>query len=179
MADESQIDAGHRGIRAFLRFIGPLMVLVGLSLVGVAMVSFFSAVGGGGPPRYFWCAFLGMPILGVGIAACKFAFMGAVARYAAGEVAPVARDTINYMADGTKDSIRTVAQAAAEGLRGGTNAPGPAQVRCHKCNALNDADAKFCDNCGAALAKSVQCPACGEFNDPDAGFCDNCGRAMR
>ena len=54
-------------------------------------------------------------------------------------------------------------------------ASGGTVVRCHKCNAENDTDAKFCDGCGAALTKTRACPACSELNDPDARFCDNCG----
>jgi len=48
-------------------------------------------------------------------------------------------------------------------------------VRCPKCNEENDADAKFCKECGAAVAKTAHCPDCGELNDADANFCDNCG----
>jgi len=172
---EEKIDPGHQSIRSFLRVLGPVVVLVGLVLIAIGLVSFFSAFGTMQPPRYFWCAFIGMPLLGVGIILCKFGYMGKVARYVAGEIAPVGKDTINYMADGTKDSIKTIATAIGEGLRGGQDAGQQTMVRCYKCNALVDAAAKFCSQCGQATQKSKSCPSCKELNDPDARFCDNCG----
>ena len=109
-------------------------------------------------------------------------FMGAVFRYQAAEIAPVGKDTFNYLAAGTKDGVKTVAGAIGAGLSEGLGGREPAAAtqarRCHKCGADNDADAKFCDRCGAALAKTA-CPGCGEVNDPDAKFCDNCGRELR
>ena len=175
---EKQIDPGHGSIRDVLRIVGPLVAVVGLIFIVIGLVSFFSAFGGSGPPKYFWCGFVGMPLLFVGGVMTSMGFMGKVARYQAQEMAPVAKDTFNYMAEGTKDGVRTMAGAIGQGLsRGGFNLGGGAQtkVRCHKCNALVDADAKFCDQCGQALGKSKACPSCNELNDPDAKFCDNCG----
>ena len=51
-------------------------------MVGVG--SFFSAFGSAEFPRYFWCAFVGMPIVFVGLVMCQFAFMGAIFRDQAG-----------------------------------------------------------------------------------------------
>jgi hypothetical protein len=90
----------------------------------VGGISFFSAFGdGGGPPRLFWCVFLGMPTLFVGIVMCKLGYIGAVARYIAAESAPVAKDTVNYMAEGTQDGVRTVARSVAEGIRDAQSKP--------------------------------------------------------
>jgi len=47
------------------------------------MTSFFSAFGGGGSPRLFWCCFVGVPLLFVDGVMCMFGFMGSVARYTA------------------------------------------------------------------------------------------------
>jgi ribosomal protein L40E len=167
----------YRELRAILKSIGPAIAAIGLLLTIVGMVSFFSAFGGMDPPRYFWCAFLGLPLLAVGAGITQFAYVGTITRYMAGEVAPVGKDVTNYMVGGTKDSIRDMATAVGEGLS--ATGPGGAslRVRCHKCNAENDVTANFCDNCGAPLAKSKKCESCGELNDPDARFCDNCGSA--
>ncbi len=165
-------------LRTTLKSIGPAIAGVGLLLTIVGMVSFFSAFGGFGPPRFFWCAIIGLPLMGVGIMISKFAYIGTITRYMAGEVAPVGKDVTNYMVAGTKDSIRDVATAVGEGLAA-AGASGTAQrVRCHKCNADNDLSANFCDGCGTPLAKSKKCEKCGELNDPDARFCDNCGTAV-
>ncbi|HZZ29232.1 MAG TPA: zinc ribbon domain-containing protein [Pirellulales bacterium] len=151
-------DSQHNLLRSLLRLVGPMLVGVGLLLIIIAMVSFFSAFGGMEPPRYFWCAFVGMPVLAVGLAISRFAYLGAFARYMADEVAPVGRDAANYMVDGTKDSLRDMAAAVGDGFRSGSGhvpaseeATPEVKVRCQKCRALNDEAAKFCNQCGAPL----------------------------
>jgi double zinc ribbon protein len=175
-----QMDSGsHQGARAILRVIGPVVLGVGLLFAVVGIGNFFMSFGSfGGPPRYFWCAFVGLPLIGVGIAICKFAFMGAITRYVANEVAPVGKDVVNYMADGTQDAVRDIASAIGEGLSTSPSDRELHGVRCHKCNENNEASAKFCKSCGASLSKSVTCSNCGELNDPDARFCDHCGQGI-
>ena len=92
----------HRGARNFLRAAGLLTAAVGLVFLVVGMASFFSAFGGGGSPRLFWCCFVGMPLLFAGGVMCMFGFMGAVARYTAAEQVPVATDAVNELAAGTQ-----------------------------------------------------------------------------
>ena len=169
----------HTEVRSVLRVVGPALLLVGLILTVIGMASFFSSFGTGGMPRYFWCAFIGLPLMGLGGGICKFAFLGSIGRYVAGEAAPVVKDTLNYVAEGTAPGIEKVARAVAEGISGKASGGGSKTViLCHKCNEKNDADARFCKRCGAALAKTKKCPACGELNDPDARFCDECGHAF-
>src|SRR5262245_35342624 len=109
-------DPQHGDIRGFLRVIGPAMMVAGLLFMVVGLASFFAAFNGNEPPRNFWCAFVGMPLLAVGSMISKFAYIGAVTRYLASEVAPVGKDMTNYMVEGTKDSIRDVATAIGEGF---------------------------------------------------------------
>lgn len=170
---EEQIDPGHKSIRNKLRMLGPIILGLGVLLLVIGIVSFLLASG-----EYFWCAFLGMPLMFVGGVMSSYGFMGRVMRYQAQEMAPVAKDTFNYMAEGTKEGIKTVAGAVGQGLAEGGlgfGGAGETKVRCHKCNALVETDAKFCSACGQALGKSKPCPQCNEVNDPDAKFCDNCG----
>ncbi|MCI0492222.1 MAG: zinc ribbon domain-containing protein, partial [Planctomycetes bacterium] len=94
------------------------------------------------------------------------------------EVAPVGKDVVNYMAEGTKGAVRDMATAVGEGLRAGTPAKEVRIARCYKCNADNEATANFCKGCGTPLVKTKPCPSCGELNDPDARFCDSCGKAV-
>jgi hypothetical protein len=144
----------HQEIRGVLRIVGPVVAVVGLVFIIIGMGSFFSSFGnfGGEPPRNFWCVFVGAPLLMIGLGISKFAFLGAVGRYVAGEAAPVAKDTLDYLARGTGDSIKTVARAIGEGLSEARGEAAPPTVpRCRQCNAANDADAKFCKNCGAML----------------------------
>jgi hypothetical protein len=110
----------HSGVRKFLRTAGPLILAVGVLLLIVGVGSFFVAMfTRSGPPVLFVCAFVGMPLLFIGTVMCMFGFMGALARYIATEQAPVAKDTINYMAEGTQDAVRHVARAAAQGVSEG------------------------------------------------------------
>ena len=115
----------HHSTRGFLRVCGPLTAVAGLVLIAIGFISFFAAMNSDGPPRLFWCAFLGMPVLFVGIVMCKFGYIGAVARYLAAEAAPVAKDTVNYMAQETQEGVKTVARAVAEGIRQGQNSQEP------------------------------------------------------
>jgi hypothetical protein len=161
-----------------LRILGPAILLAGLVLTLVGVGSFFSSFGTFESPRYFWCAFLGIPLVGIGGMITKVAFLGTITRYFAGEVAPVQKDVFNYMVAGTKDSIRDAATAVGEGLGIRAEERGEAASRCRQCGTENEAEANFCKSCGAPLAQTRTCPACGDANAPDARFCDHCGREM-
>ncbi len=170
MNDEERINPGHESARTLLRIAGPVVLAIGGIFMLVGLGSFFSAFGGGGPPRLFWCCFVGMPLIAVGMAMTNFGFMGAIIRYQAGEVAPVGKDTFNYMADGTKEGVRAMATAIGAGLHEASN---QAPLNCSACGHTNDANARFCDECGVVISKT--CPSCGERNGGDAKFCDGCG----
>jgi RNA polymerase subunit RPABC4/transcription elongation factor Spt4 len=177
--NENRIDPGHDSTRNTLRTVGPVLLVIGGIFMVVGLVDFFSAMGGRHEPHLFWCFFVGMPLLFAGGVMTQMGFMGKVMRYMSQEAAPPAKDTFNYMADGTKDGIKTVVGAIGQGLRESGLGGGPqTMVRCHKCNALVPAEAKFCGQCGHSLGKTRPCPDCHELNDPDARFCDNCGRAF-
>lgn len=110
----------HNGVRRFLRIGGPLVLAVGGLFALVGFGSFFvSMASHSGPPVLFFCAFIGLPLMFVGSVMCMFGFVGAFSRYIAAEQAPVAKDTINYMAEGTQEAVRTVARAAAQGVTEG------------------------------------------------------------
>jgi hypothetical protein len=64
----------------------------------------------------------------------------------------VQKDTFNYLAEGTQGGVRTVARAVGQGLAAGMRGDGQAGRHCPRCSQGNDADAKFCKGCGAALA---------------------------
>lgn len=165
-------DPNHTQLRDTLRVVGPLVVGVGLIFTAIGIGSFFSSFGSFEPPKYFWCAFVGMPLIAVGGAMCQFGYLGTIARYTAGEVAPVGKDVVNYMVAGTKDAMRDAAGAIGEGLRGET-----VTIVCGSCRVENDPGSNFCKGCGAAIGAST-CPGCGKSNDADAKFCTECGKAM-
>ena len=176
MADP--IDPGHQEKRSLLRLIGPLVLVAGLVLVVIALVDFFSAFGGSEPPRYFWCGFVGLPLMWLGFVLSSAGFAGAVQRYLAGESAPVAKDTANYLARETKEGIQTVAAAVGEGLAAGRREGSSNFIVCPQCRQANEPDACFCKACGAALAGARRCPACSRPNAAEATFCSHCGARL-
>lgn len=170
----------HAAMRGRLRTIGPVVAGLGLALTIVGVGDFFMSFGDFSPPKYFWCAFVGLPLLGVGVTLCKVGYLGAMTRYVANETAPVAVDVTNYVANATKGATRTQAQAFGEGLRAGLGgAPiAAAALACGACKAANDADANFCRACGAPMAAAAACRHCGEPGAPGARFCDHCGKPL-
>ena len=117
-------------IRRVLRLAGPTILVMGFVLAGIGLGSFFASFGSFGPPRYFWCAFLGLPLLFLGWVTTYLGFMGAIQRYLLGESVPVMRDlaresapviaeVANTVAEGTQPAVKTLAKAIAEGVREG------------------------------------------------------------
>lgn len=107
-------------IRSGLRTAGVCVLVIGLVCVVIAAAELFGS--GNEPPRHFWLGFIGLPLLFVGGVMCMYGFMGAAGRYLAGETAPVAVDTINYVAAGTKGAVETISKAAAKGVVEGIEA---------------------------------------------------------
>jgi membrane protease subunit (stomatin/prohibitin family) len=52
-----------------------------------------------------------------------------------------------------------------------------AQTECYSCRALVDEDAKFCSNCGNSML-SKPCPGCNKENKPGTKFCSDCGTKL-
>jgi len=118
-----------------MRFVFRVAAVVVLGLafyfMAVGLSDIFTTVG---EPQKSWMLFVGVPMLAVGGWLAMAGFGGAVARYAAGEGAPVARDSPAYL-------TRTHPDAEPTG--------GP---YCRACGTRNDATASFCDSCGKSLA---------------------------
>src|SRR2546428_2203894 len=49
-------------------------------------------------------------------------------------------------------------------------------MKCSRCQAQNDAGARFCEDCGARL--EAACPSCGTPVTPGKKFCRSCGAAL-
>ena len=154
----------HERTKRTLKIVGPIVAAAGLILAVVGFVSFFSSFGGDGMPSLFWCAFVGMPVFVIGLGITFTAFRREIATNHKNESAPV----INEFAEDIKPAVQSVASAVRE--------TAAQDAICPNCGEKNDADAKFCKNCGAALRKV--CPDCGEQNDADAKFCKSCGKSL-
>ena len=77
-----------------------------------------------------------------GLAFLNAGFLGASARYAAGETMPVMKDSAAYLTDG---------QGHHGAGRGGVERQEAAGPFCTRCGVRNDAAARFCEACGHAL----------------------------
>jgi hypothetical protein len=115
--NENQLQSPqHNTIRTAMRIGGPIIAALGLIFTIVGFGSFFSSFGSFEPPGYFWCAFVGLPLVAVGLVMCKFGYLGTIYRYFAGEAAPVAKDAVNYMGEGIQPGVKAVAKAVTEGI---------------------------------------------------------------
>lgn len=181
------VGPGHSWVRDLLRVVGPAVLGVGLLLIVVGVGSFFSTfnsfgTGNFGPPKYFWCAFVGMPVLFVGGVLCMGGYSAVVHRYMAGEMAPVAKDTFNYMAHGTRDGVRDLASALGEGIAAGVAGTREhsteGEAACPTCGATSPVGAQFCSGCGASFL-AASCSSCGGPLVAGAKFCHRCGAPSR
>jgi hypothetical protein len=141
-------------VRSVLRVAGPVLLGLGLILTVIAFADFFSAFNNprAGMPTNFWLGFIGLPLIGIGGAVTRAAYLGPASRYVAGEVTPTIRDTLGSLGVGQAEQV------------------------CAACGHHNDAHSRFCNSCGKALSRS--CPSCGADNDPGAQFCDSCGKSL-
>jgi hypothetical protein len=115
--NENQLKSPHHeSTRKALRLWGPIVAGIGLIFTIIGLASFFSSFGQFESPRYFWCAFVGLPLIAVGLAMCKYGYLGSIVRYMAGETAPVAKDAVNYMGEGVQPGVKAVAKAVTEGV---------------------------------------------------------------
>lgn len=168
----------HGNQRNALKVAGFALVMVGGILTLIGLSSFFSAMGSFEPPRYFWCAFLGLPLTAVGASLMRFAFLGSVTRYMANEVAPVGSDLARYMVHQTKGSAKDLAQAVAAGAREGLISQGDSLKDCPLCLTPNSSDARFCKQCGAQFQDKILCRKCGQAAPCDSRFCSDCGTSF-
>ena len=115
-----KINPGHEKPRNFMRTVGPILLLIGGGFMITGFVDFFSAFGSfGKQPELFWCFFVGMPFIFIGTIMTKMGYLGKVARYTSQELAPVGKDTFNYMANETKEGITDMSEAFFEGMSKG------------------------------------------------------------
>lgn len=174
MTPPKDIDPRHEKTRSTLRVIGLFAVIIGLAFTAVGMISFFSAFGSFRAPTYFWCAFIGLPVLSIGINILKNAYMERITRYKAGEIAPVAKDTFNYIAEETSEGVKTI----ADSIKGKDTEEKENYIKCQKCGAKNLFKSKFCQECGERLEKKQICSKCGATHSVNAKFCSICGERL-
>ena len=140
----------QQGTRTVFRVLGLVLAPVGVLLVIVGFAR-FAGVGGeswsgdGAPPGFLMFAGGGfLAVVGFGL--LNAGFMGAAARYGAGETMPVLKDSAAYLSDG--QGVLGVGRTADHRQQ----QPVAAGPFCRSCGVGNDPDATFCDGCGQRLA---------------------------
>ena len=176
---EPGIDPGHEAKRAALSKGGVTLVGVGIPCgllgIGLFLSAFFEGFGGMiNPVR----PVLGLVLAAVGgfltvfgLQSLAFGNLGRVARYRAGEALPLAKDVFEQTAPMAGDMARNLSRAVREGWQGGES-----KIR-HACGTWNDPADRFCKGCGQPIAGRI----CGSWqapNDADARFCDRCGATL-
>ena len=127
-----------------MRFVFRVAAVVVLVLaLYFVVVGFADLLTSDDEPQKFWMLFVGIPLLAVGGWLAMAGFGGAAARYAVGEGAPVARDSLDYLSRG---------QGLANVGRTHPDADPTGGPYCRACGTRNDATASFCDSCGKSLA---------------------------
>jgi hypothetical protein len=161
---------GHSEARSVLRRVGFLLLSVGGVLLVIGLIDFFSALNGHMEPERFWMMMVALPVLGLGGVLLSVGYQRQIMQYQMRAAVPAVIEAFDDVASGTKDSVRLLAGAIGEGLRGDASSSTQA---CPLCSHVNSANAKFCDDCGMALAHT--CPTCNVANDVDSKFCSSCG----
>lgn len=163
----NQQNQNHQKTKKTLKVISIVLLGCGIILAAIGFISFFSAFNNGGFPKYFWCTFVGLPMLGIGGSIASVANRREIATYMKNEDVPV----VNEASKELSPAIKNVASAIKEGLSG-TNTDG---IRC-SCGELNEKGDKYCSACGKTLL-SV-CPYCGKEIDADDKYCGQCGNSL-
>ena len=159
-----------------LRIIGFICLFIGVGCVVTGLTDFFMSMSSWDGPKLFFLNFIGFPFIAGGAACLAMGYQRKMAAYMASQNAPVAKDTANYMLDGTSDAIaKTAGKVANEiNVNKGATVEGVTGNTCAKCGFTNPAGAKFCSKCGAPITK--KCPYCGAENDDGAKYCNSCGK---
>lgn len=145
MNKKTFITEEHLKRRKIFRILGPIVLGFGILCIVIALVDFLT-LDMFEEPKYFGLFFLGIPLTAVGFTLSSLGYGSEIAKYQTREMAPVVKDTFNYLAEETKDGVETIARAVQKGTSSVVEAK-----QCHYCNELNKIDAKFCNECGRSL----------------------------
>ncbi len=124
--------------------------------------------------------FIGFVLIAVGIYTTFFAHAREISSYTASSVAPVIKDTAEYLAPTTNNVVKEISESISEGIAKGKSSSNKGdnagKVVCQNCGQKNESTAKFCSNCGNAITQEKFCSSCGSKLESDAKFCSNCGQ---
>lgn len=179
-------EENHQKNKRKLKTVGKILLSIGivtsitgiiLLILGFANVGDFSSnidmvlfmVGG------FLFA-IGFAILGFGIQAISFAHAREIGSYTASSVAPVLKETTEYIAPAVNKSVGGLAESISEGIVSGKAKEKTETITCQECGEKNEKGSKFCSNCGKSLDTEKFCSNCGKKIENDDNFCPHCGQ---
>jgi len=141
--------ASVRTNHSVMRLFGVIIVGFGAILTVVGAFSLFSSWGTIGGSRYYWAAFLGLPLIAVGSALTE------------------PENLTSYELTLCDDrNSRAAQQATREQV-----------VACGRCHSTNPSAANFCNQCGTSLVAPI-CVGCGAKINRNARFCTHCGKLL-
>lgn len=154
----------HEKTKKRLKIVGWILLPIGIALMIVCISSFITWH----TELFFW-GFLGLPLIFVAIICLSTGYMHEIQSYTASQSAPVQKDYVNYMLDGTREELGKTVQSFT------SSGDCPKKI-CRSCGKENAPDAQFCSYCGKPIARI--CPTCGKQNEADARYCQHCGNRI-
>lgn len=117
----------NQPIRTLLRFLGVVLLLAGVIFAIIGLVDFFAAFNGNsGPPTKFWCAFVGLPLIGIGVSCLKAGYLRTIGKYVAGESVPIVTESARHVVRGLQPELQEYRRG---GSPAGSSTPTNAVVR--------------------------------------------------
>ena len=110
----------HNSIKKKLKIVGFICLIAGAVFTAIGLIDFFASIGGSDMPTKFWCAFVGLPLLGIGFAITSFAFRREISRYVKNESVPVINEAGKELTPAVRD-IRFRRQGGIERQHEGGN----------------------------------------------------------
>lgn len=135
---------------------GTVLTVLGGILFAVGLISVFMSFITNTMPVLFIFCFIGIILLGIGR---KLRLRGKTAGQSR---------TLTVISSAPAEDEQPAEHTTVSSARQG--------ILCPHCGMRNNADAQFCENCGAALHRN--CLHCGEEVSLTAKFCDHCGKQL-
>lgn len=179
-------EENHQKVKGKLKTAGKILLSVGIviSITGIILLILGFANFGDFSSNIDMVLFIvggflfaiGFAILGIGIYATFFAHAREIGSYTASSVAPVLKETTEYIAPAINNSVGNLAESISEGVASGKAKEKTETITCQECGEKNEKDSKFCSNCGKSLDTEKFCSNCGKKIENDDNFCPHCGQ---
>jgi len=144
-------------------------LVVGGVFSAIGLSSLFISVGTADQPHYFWCFYIGGPVIAIGFALLSYGCMGEATQHSA------PRAPLTDWLDHDEGTTASPPSSTGTGTDAATPAVGTTSILCPQCGHTNHDAAKFCETCGTPLENAKACPKCHALSGPDALYCHHCG----